>query len=479
MGNSDIALMSHLLRRAGFGASRDEIEKCLDKGYEETVEELLHPSNHQNMPDDIIRRYHENFYIFDVGHHIEGYWHYRMVTTKCPLEEKIALLWHGIFATSHVKVNEAITLLDQVDMFRRFGLGRLDDLLIELSQDPANLMWLDNIHNHKDSINENYGRELLELFSMGIGNYTEEDIKECARAFTGWTVANAEYLQSRVDNDSIWPYGRIAFPFSYREYDHDDGEKTFLGETGRFNGEDIIDIICRQPAAAKFIARHIYDFFVADEVPVPQWHYTSPRDPKAIEMMVDAYFANDHSIRSMLRVLFNSDIFKSEDVRFSRVKCPAELVVGTVRLAGGVTKPSLDMLSNAEATFAMGHELTQPISVEGWHEGIEWINGGTLMHRVNFVSKQLNDTHKPGVQAIIGRLANYNGDTYTPEQLVDNCLDIIGPIPVSPSTHKTLVDHVSKLGDISFDNRSPHSAEEKRVADLLGLIGSTREYQLA
>ena len=137
------------------------------------------------------------------------------------------------------------------------------------------------------------------------------------------------------------------------------------------------------------------------------------------------------------------------------------------------------MISTADATFAMGHELTQPISVEGWHEGIEWINGGTLMHRVNFVSKQLNDTHRPGIQAIIERLANYNGDTYTPEQLVDNCLDLIGPIPVSPSTHKTLVDHVSKLGDISFDNRSPHSAEEKRVADLLGLIGSTREYQLA
>jgi uncharacterized protein (DUF1800 family) len=138
-------------------------------------------------------------------------WLYRMITTRCPLEEKIALFWHSLFATGYAKLNQARALLNQIDMFRRYGLGRFDTLLVELSKDPAMLIWLDNNTNHKGAINENYGRELLELFSMGIGNYTEQDIKECSRAFTGWTLGNAEYMAMRASKDSIWPYGRIAW----------------------------------------------------------------------------------------------------------------------------------------------------------------------------------------------------------------------------------------------------------------------------
>ena len=132
------------------------------------------------------------------------------------------------------------------------------------------IIWLDNQDNHKGAINENYGRELLELFSMGVGNYTEEDIKECARAFTGWTIANRQYMEMRSQRDSDWPYGRISWHFEFHPEDHDYDEKTFLGETGNFNGEDIVDIICKQPATARFIARHLYSFFVADEPPVPR-----------------------------------------------------------------------------------------------------------------------------------------------------------------------------------------------------------------
>ena len=128
------------------------------------------------------------------------------------------------------------------------------------------IIWLDNNDNHKDAINENYGRELLELFSMGIGHYTEQDIKECARAFTGWTLGNAEYMAMRASRDSIWPYSRINWHFQYRDYDHDGGVKTFLGETGRFNGEDIIDIIARQEPTARFICTRLFQFFAADQV---------------------------------------------------------------------------------------------------------------------------------------------------------------------------------------------------------------------
>ncbi len=479
MSDNDTELMAHLLRRAGFGATRDELDGYLAEGYEATVEELLRPGDPQNMPNDVIYRYHENFYCFDAELNTVGtYWLYRMITTKCPLEEKIALFWHGIYATSYEKANESNALLCQIDMFRRYGLGRFDDLLVELSKDPAMIIWLDNNTNHNGAINENYGRELLELFSMGVGNYTEQDIKECARAFTGWTLTNSEYVLARMENDSIWPYNRLPSPFSYRDHDHDDGVKTFLGETGRFNGEDIIEIICRQPATARFIARHLYDFFVADEAPVPQWPYTFPRDPQAIDILVDAYFESGHDIRSMLRALFNSDFFKSEEVRFARVKGPAELVAGTLRLSGGVTRPSLEMVEFGDLTWFMGQGLLMPPSVEGWHEGSEWINSGSLVERVNFAAKQFGNVDVPGVRAIVDRLAVQNGGVFSPEHLVDSCLDLMGPIEVSEETRATLVKHASKQGELTLKGHVRGDASEKRVAEMLGLIASMREYQL-
>ena len=266
MSNQDFAQLAHLMRRAGFGATRDEIEAYAAQGYTATVDELLNPGDPEVMPDDIIRRYHVDQSELRQLDGAGANWLYRMITTKCPLEEKIALFWHGLFATGYSKLNQARALLNQIDMFRHHGLGRFDNLLVELSKDPAMLLWLDNTDNHKGAINENYGRELLELFSMGIGNYTEDDIKECSRAFTGWTLGNAEYMATRASKDSIWPYSRIAWHFQFRDWDHDEGEKTFLGETGNFNGEDIIAIIVRQPATARFVCTRLFQFFAADEV---------------------------------------------------------------------------------------------------------------------------------------------------------------------------------------------------------------------
>ena len=189
-------------------------------------------------------------------------------------------------------------------MFRRHGLGSFSTLLVELSRDPAMIIWLDNNENHKGAVNENYGRELLELFSMGIGSYTEDDIKECSRAFTGWTLANVDYMATRATKDSIWPYGRIAWHFEYRPEDHDDGEKTFLGETGNFNGEDIIAIIAKHEATARFVCWRLFLFFAADEV--------DEEGEQVIRDMMDSYFESRYEIRAVLRTLFNSDYFKSE-----------------------------------------------------------------------------------------------------------------------------------------------------------------------
>ena len=210
---------------------------------------------------------------------LAAYWVYRLLSTTCPLEEKMVLFWHNVFATGNGKLNNSRSGYNQFEMFRRYGLGRFDELLVQLSRDPAMIVWLDNQTNHNGAINENYGREILELFSMGVGNYTEDDIKECSRAFTGWTLGNAEYMTLRAEKDSVWPYSRIAWHFDYQSDDHDDGEKTFLGESGRFNGEDVVEIICRQPATPRFIARHMYSFFVADEVPCPSGRTRRPVTP--------------------------------------------------------------------------------------------------------------------------------------------------------------------------------------------------------
>ena len=471
MSQQEMALMAHLMRRAGFGATREELEGYIARGYEAVVEELLYPTDPQNMPDDVIRRYHTDMAEMRELYSVGAYWMYRMVTTRCPLEEKLALFWHGLFATSYGKLNQARSLLTQIEMFRRHGLGSFPTLLVELSKDPAMIIWLDNNDNHKDAINENYGRELLELFSMGIGHYTEQDVKECARAFTGWTLGNAEYMATRARKDSIWPYSRIAWHFEYRDYDHDDGEKTFLGETGRFKGEDIINLIVRQEATARFISTRLFQFFAADAI--------DAEGEQVIHAMMQSYFDSGYELRSVLRTLFNADYFKSEKARFARVKGPVELVVGAVRLAGSYRTPTFGADQLARQTMYMGQGLFQPPSVEGWHEGTEWIDSGALLERVNFVGKELGNVMNPGVRVIIDRLVSEGGGVLSPEALVDRCLDLIGPLSVSDATYATLVECVARQGDVCLQGHQPGDDAEQRVGDVLRLMTSTREFQLA
>ena len=465
-----VAQMAHLLRRAGFGATRAELEGYVEKGYEVAVEELLDPVDVTSMPDDLIRRYHvdqaESRLLDSAG----ANWMYRLVTTSAPLQEKMVLFWHSLFATSAGKVFQEKSLLSQLDMFRRLGIGDFRTLLVELSKDPAMIFWLDNQDNHNEAINENYGRELLELFSMGVGNYTEDDIKECARAFTGWTIENAEYMVLRSNSASIWPYSKIAWQFRYDDHDHDHGVKTFLGETGRFNGEDIVDIIVRQPATARFVALRLYQFFVSQEVDAD--------GERLIEELVQSYFDSGHEIRAMLRTLFNSDHFRSDAVRFVQVKSPAELVIGTMRLARALEWPTLDVRDATLSSGYMGQQLLGPPSVEGWHEGEEWVDSGALVERVNFAAKYLGDVRQPGVRDIVERLGELDGGVLSPEQVVDGCLDMAGPVPVDDDTRRALVSHVAEEGDVDLSGGAAADSG-RRVAELLGLIASTREYQLA
>ena len=448
----DIALMAHLMRRAGFGATRDELEAYVARGYEATVEELLHPGDDAYLGKDVVDRYYIDIDDMRQADSIAGWWLYRMINSRGPLQEKMALFWHGLFATAYEKVQNGRATAAQVQMFRRHWLGDFPTILLELSRDPAMVIWLDNNTNHKGAPNENYGRELLELFSMGVGNYTEEDVKDCARAFTGWTIA--PFI-------ARYPWGAFPFEFEFRPDDHDDSEKGFLGHTGRYDGQEVIDLIVRQPATGRFIANKLYHFFVSDD----------PPPEAAIKTLSDVYFQSHYDLRSVMRVLLNADFFK--DARFAKVKSPVELVAGVLRLVGDFREPKPGLTAMSWEAKYMGQELLNPPTVEGWHTGKEWIDSGALVGRVNFAADQVGNLDQSGVQAIIQRLSA-RGSSLSPEALVDGCLDLIGPLEVLPETRSALVAKARGKG--SAEDEADFA---RRVGEMLQLIVATREYQFA
>ena len=468
MADNDIALMAHLMRRAGFGAMRTELEALVAKGYEATVEELLQPENQADLDFDLMERYLPEYgELAGIESNQQG-WIYRMINTKRPLQEKMTLFWHGIHCTGQAKVDHGRMMSVTIEMFRQHGMGNFRDLLVELSKHPAMVYFLDNVDNHRGNINENYGRELLELFSLGVGmdgqfNYTEDDVKAASRAFTGW---------SNEPTMPVFPFGRDIWKFRYDPTDHDTDEKTFLGETGRWNGEDIVDIIVRQPSTARYIARHLYNFFVADEPQIPAWKDTLPRDLEAIRTLEKAFIDNNYEMRPVLRALFNSDFFKNS--RFQKIKSPTEVVIGTMRLVKDHTELKPGLFPIMQETTFMGQDLMNPPTVEGWHTGKEWIDSGTLVERINFVADQVGNLDLPGVQLIVERMKAGPANV-SPEEFVDGCLDLIGPVQVGEGSRNSLIEYAKRSGEIQ---RSSNNFPQ-RVTEMLQLIVATAEYQYA
>ena len=284
------------------------------------------------------------------------WWADRMVATPRPLEEKMTLFWHGHFATSETKVRDYRKLLLQNQTLREHATGNFRDLLLAVMRDPAMLVYLDNGQNVKDHPNENFGRELLELFTMGVGNYTERDIREASRAFTGWTN---DVLEFRVDREK-----------------HDDGIKEFLGQRGAFDGDDIVDIILAQPVTAEFISTKIYRFFVR-EVP------SATTKTRLARVFREA----DYAVKPLLRAIYLSRDFYSSPSVATQIKSPVQLLVSTYRklgLAGAPTIPDF----NAQ-TRRLGQALLYPPNVAGWSGGRTWITPATLLERGNAVREIL------------------------------------------------------------------------------------------
>ena len=284
------------------------------------------------------------------------WWADRMVATPRPLEEKMTLFWHGHFATSETKVRDYRKLLLQIHTLREHATGNFRDLLLAVMRDPAMLVYLDNGQNVKDHPNENFGRELLELFTMGVGNYTERDIREASRAFTGWTN---DVLEFRVDREK-----------------HDHGIKEFLGQRGAFDGDDIVDIILAQPVTAEFISTKIYRFFVR-EVP------SATTKTRLARVFREA----DYEVKPLLRAIYLSRDFYSSPSVATQIKSPVQLLVSTYRklgLAGAPTIPDF----NAQ-TRRLGQALLYPPNVAGWSGGRTWITPATLLERGNAVREIL------------------------------------------------------------------------------------------
>jgi uncharacterized protein (DUF1800 family) len=461
----DLALMAHLMRRAGFGATHEELEALAAKGYDAVVDELVDPpEDRHGGKKELLLRYHPGC-LLPGGNPTMGQadWLYRMISTDKPLEEKIALFWHHVFATGNAKLDNCDMMLAQIDMLRKHGMGNYRDLLVMLAQDPAMIYWLDNNENHRDAVNENWGRELLELFSMGVSNYTEVDVREASRAFTGWTI------QPKLPRQ---PYGRYPWKFSYRDEDHDFTEKTFLGQTGNFDGEDIIDIVVKEPATARFICRHLYNFFVADEPQVPSWTIEPARDEDALDQMITVFEESNYNMREVVRMMFKSDFFKN--ARFSKIKSPAEVVASTLKMTGAYQFPEPGLGKICKEPGYMGQDILDPPSVEGWHTGSEWINSGSLLARINFVADSVTNTQLPGIKSIVQHMKAQG--VSTPDQLLDGCLEHMGYLQLSDETRSQLSEHAKNGGNLDWKNES---AAATRIGEMMALIGATTEFQFA
>lgn len=279
------------------------------------------------------------------------WWANRMVASPRPLEEKMALFWHGHFASNEAKVRDYRKLLGELEIFQKQGLGNFRDLTVAVAQSPAMLSFLDAGVNVKGASNENFAREIMELFTMGVGNYTEKDIREAARAFTGWNYADVNFV---VNKDQ-----------------HDDGEKTVLGKTGRFDGVDVIDIIMQQPCTADYLAGKIYRYFVREEL--------SP----VLQKQLGATLRDSHyEIRPLLEKIFLSRDFYSRASVGTQIKSPVQLAISTYRKMGLSNVPGVPDFN--QATGALGQQLFSPPTVAGWPSGQSWITPGLLLERANF-----------------------------------------------------------------------------------------------
>ena len=364
----DLKKAGHLYRRAAFGATLDELQTAVREGPDRAIAALL-----QGRPDAdadaLWTTMSRTIAAANNGEQLPALWLYRMLYSPHPLREKLTLFWHNHFATSNLKVQNAGYMLGQYELMRRHAQGNFRTLLTEMSRDPAMLVWLDTIQSQRNQPNENYARELMELFSLGIRNarrpeqrnYTEDDIRQAARAFTGWRIEN----------------GRGIF----RERDHDGGAKTVLGRTGVWRADDIVRICLEQESAPYYITRKLFRFLVSDSI---------EPTPELLEPLASEFRRSDFDFRRWLERIIRSNLFFSSQAYRSKIKAPVDFVLGLVRGLEGhraaearAGQGGVGTLELAKAMEGLGQRLFYPPSVAGWDGGRAWLNGQTFLLRQN------------------------------------------------------------------------------------------------
>ena len=339
----DRSAAAHLLRRAGFGATPEELERALAEGLDATLERLFEDRTPPELDGSI-----QPLLAAESLELLQAWWMARIVAGGAPLRERVTLVWHDLFATSHEKVQDVRLMHQQNELLRREGLGDFRRLLQGIARDPAMLVWLDGRSNRRGHPNENFAREVLELFALGPGHYDERDVREAARAFSGW--------------------GTEGRSFVHAPEHHDDGPKTILGHTGCFDGAGALDLILAHPACARHVARVLLEAFV---VPAPT--------EEEIDGLAGTLLASDWDVGRTLRVLLRSELFFAPRARRARIAAPVECLAVASRALGARVPPR----TLARRAGAMGQALFRPPSVKGWEGGRAWIHAGHWIARHN------------------------------------------------------------------------------------------------
>jgi uncharacterized protein (DUF1800 family) len=457
----DARWAAHLYRRAAFGPTRDELKQAVANGMDATVDQLLAaPKEPRRRPPAVSGPppMNQATGMPDASGQaavLRAAWLQRLIDGVEPAREKLALFWHHHFATSIKKVNDGPMMEAQGELLFKHALGGFRQMLGAVSRDPAMLVWLDSNQNVKSHPNENFAREVMELFTLGVGNYTEKDIQEAARAFTGWHTKE----------------GRFTFVAG----EHDGGPKTVLGKAGDWDGDEVLKILLDQPACAKFLVRKLYQFLV-NEAATPPDSFLGP--------LADAFRKSDYDIAVPVRTILRSKHFYSAHAYRQKVKWPVEYAVGVVRMIGvGVTgRITVNPYSLLGVLELMGQQLYAPPNVKGWEAGKAWLNTATVLARHNFAHSLVNgmgdlneyakrfnlQTFFPAVNPLAFVLRQ--GIT-EPAKIVDLYWDLLLPGDARPEVRAKLVAHI---GDADPETEG----FAQRCRDALFVLLTLPEYQL-
>lgn len=395
-GNAEAA---HLLRRTSFGGTPAERLEILELGpARAAIDRTSAPTSEEAYAAVLEALAPLSF--TDTLAISQSIWLTRMLRDPRPFRELLALFWHGHFATSVTKVGRTRLLVRQVDRLRELGQGSLGELVTAVSRDPAMIVWLDGNANRRHHPNENFARELMELFTLGVGNYTEADVRGAARAFTGWHEHNGK--------------------FRFNAHEHDEGSKTVLGKSGALGGEDVIAACLQQPACGRFVGGKLFRYFVHDHP-----------DDALLEAIGSRYRESGYDTLALIRTLVGSRVFYSDEARRSIVKSPVQLAVGAARCLS----LRLDTTGLAERLAGLGQSLYAPPSVKGWDGGRTWLNAATLIGRANLAADL---ARRAAGQPLHELFASYRGDHV--DALNDALLDGTAPKAVVDALHRDKVD---------------------------------------